>query len=284
MKNKTCLITGATAGIGLETAKQLAQQGFDIYITGRSEQKAVDALQQINQAAPEKGKGYFLCDFSSQNSIQEAAQKIRNTITELNVLVNNAGSVYQNKELTEEGIEKTFATNHLGYFLFTHLLLPIIPANQGSRIVNVASDAHFNGRMNPEDIVNPNKYFIFQAYANSKLANIMFTVQLADKLKPLGITANCLHPGVVKTRIGNKNTAGWIGWIWNGITTLRGISVKKGAATSVYLASSEEVSSVSGKYFDKCRESRPSALSTDASLQQQLWTLSEKICGIQSYI
>jgi len=284
MKNKTCLITGATAGIGLETARQLAQLGFDVYIIGRNEQKSTDALQHINQAAPGKGKGYFLCDFSSQHSIREAAQKIRNTLTELHVLVNNAGAVYQYKELTEEGIEKTFATNHLGCFLLTHLLLPIIPANQGSRIVNVASDAHFSGRMNVEDIVNPKKYFIFQAYANSKLANVMFTFLLAEKLKPMNITANCLHPGVVKTRIGNKNTADWMGWAWNAITTLRGISVEKGAATSVYLASSDEVSSVSGKYFDKCRESKPSALATNASLQQQLWNLSEKLCGIQSYI
>ncbi len=284
MKNKTCLITGATSGIGLETAKQLTQQGFDIYITGRNEQKSADALQHINLAAPGKGKGYFLCDFSSQHSIRDAAQKIRNTITELHVLVNNAGAVYQHKELTEEGIEKTFATNHLGYFLLTHLLLPIIPTNQGSRIVNVASEAHFGGKINLDDIVNPKKYFIFQAYANSKLANVMFTFHLAEKLKSFGITVNCLHPGVVKTRIGNKNTAGWMGWAWNAITALRGISVEKGAATSVYLASSDEVSSISGKYFDKCRESKSSALSIDVSLQKQLWTLSEKLCNIQSYI
>lgn len=284
MNTKTCLITGATAGIGLETAKQLAMKGFDIYITGRNEQKLAEALKQINQASSGKGKGYFLCDFSSQHSIREAAQKIRNTIAKLNVLVNNAGAVYQHKELTEEGIEKTFATNHLGYFLFTHLLLPIIPTNQGNRIVNVASNAHFSAKFNLNDLVNPKKYSIFTAYANSKLANIMFTFYLAEKLKPVGITANCLHPGVVKTRIGNKNTANWIGLFWNLLTRISGISVEKGAASSVYLASSNEVSHISGKYFYECRESKPSKLSMDTSLQQQLWELSEKLCGIQSYL
>lgn len=284
MKQPICLITGATAGIGLETAKQLAKKGFNIYITGRNVEKCEDAIRQMNGLSSGAGVGYFLCDFSSQHSIREAAQKIRNTIPELHVLINNAGAVYQHKELTEEGIEKTFATNHLGYFLLTHLLLPIIPPNQGSRIINVASDAHFSARLNLDDITNPKKYFIFQAYANSKLANIMFTFQLAEKLKPLGITANCLHPGVVRTRIGNKNTAHWMGWMWNAMTAIRGISVERGAATSVYLASSQEVSSITGKYFDKCHESKPSKISTDASLQQQLWSLSEKLCGIQSYI
>ncbi|MCX7744300.1 MAG: SDR family oxidoreductase [Flavobacteriales bacterium] len=284
MKQPICLITGATAGIGLETAKQLAKKGFNIYITGRGEEKCVDAINQINQTSPGAAMGYILCDFSSQHSIREAAQKIRNTISNLHILINNAGAVYQQKELTEEGIEKTFATNHLGYFLLTHLLLPIMPANQGCRIINVASDAHFSARLNLEDITNPKKYFIFQAYANSKLANIMFTFQLAEKLNPLGITANCLHPGVVKTRIGNKNTAQWMGWLWNAMTAIRGISVEKGAATSVYLASSQEVSSITGKYFSQCRESKPSSISMDVSLQQQLWGLSEKLCGIQSYI
>lgn len=284
MKTKTCLVTGATSGIGLETAKQLAIKGFDIYITGRNEQKSAEALQQINRAAPGKAKGYFLCDFASQHSIREAAKHIRNSLIELNVLVNNAGAVYQHKELTEEAIEKTFATNHLGYFLFTHLLIPIIPANQGNRIVNVASDAHFSAKFDLNNIVNPKKYSIFTAYANSKLANIMFTMYLAEKLKPKAITANCLHPGVVKTRIGNKNTANWMGLIWNMLTTIRGISVEKGAASSVYLASSNKVSHISGKYFYECHESKPSKLSMDTSLQQQLWELSEKLCGIQSYI
>lgn len=284
MRTKTCLITGATSGIGLETAKQLAIKGFDIYITGRNEKKSTDALQLINRVAPGKGKGYFLCDFSIQHSIRDAAKNICSSIKELNVLINNAGAVYQHKELTEEGIEKTFATNHLGYFLFTHLLLPIIPTNQGNRIVNVASDAHLSAKFDLSDIVNPKKYFFITAYANSKLANIMFTFYLAEKLKPVGITANCLHPGVVKTRIGNKNTANWMGLIWNMLTAIRGISVEKGAASSVYLASSNEVSHISGKYFYECRESKPSKLSMDRSLQQQLWELSEKLCGIQSYL
>lgn len=284
MRTKTCLITGATSGIGFETAKQLAIKGFDIYITGRNEKKSADALQLINRVAPGKGKGYFLCDFSKQHSIRDAAKNICSSIKELNVLINNAGAVYQHKELTEEGIEKTFATNHLGYFLFTHLLLPIIPTNQGNRIVNVASDAHFSAKFDLSDIVNPKKYFFITAYANSKLANIMFTFYLAEKLKPVGITANCLHPGVVKTRIGNKNTANWMGLIWNMLTAIRGISVEKGAASSVYLASSNEVSHISGKYFYECRESKPSKLSMDSYLQQQLWELSEKLCGIQSYL
>ncbi|MBE2247049.1 MAG: SDR family oxidoreductase [Candidatus Competibacteraceae bacterium] len=284
MTNKIVLISGATSGIGLQTAIQLARLSYDIYITGRNKERAEEALSIINAARPGAAKGYFICDYASQFSIREVSQQISSSLQRLDVLINNAGAVFSRKVLTNEGIESTFAVNHLGYFLFTHCLLPIMLDNKAARIVNVSSAAHYSAKLSIPEVHNPKNYYALAAYATSKLANVLFTYKLSTLLQHKGITVNCLHPGVVKTDIGNKRTGFFIGSAWSLFTFVKGISVEKGAEPSVFLASSPQASAFSGKYIHRQTPRSSSVLSYDTFLQDALWEYSEKLTSIQQYI
>lgn len=279
MKDRIVLITGASSGIGLETAKQLAAQGAQLVLVARSEDKLKEAVATIKAQTPSANVKYYIADFSSQKSVRNLAQNITRNYTKLDVLINNAGCVVPEFQLTEDGLEKTIATNHFAYFILTNELLPLVKKSDYARIVNVASGSHYQGKIDFESFTKEKGYFIMKAYAQSKLANVLFTYELAERLKGTQVTVNCLHPGFVKTEIGNKKTNWYSSFFWSLGTMLGGISVQNGAKTSVYLASSPEVKGVSGKYFDKCKAVEPNKDAYNSELRKQLWQISENFAG-----
>ena len=280
MKDKIVLITGSSSGIGLATAEALAAEGAEIILAARSEEKLKEAKKQIVDKSSNKNIKYYVCDFSSQKSIHTLAENIKKDYSKIDVLINNAGGVFPAFKLTEDGLETTIATNHFAYFLLTNLLLDLVKKSDYARIVNVASGSHYDGKMDFESFTKTKGYFILKAYAQSKLANVLFTAELAERLKDSNVTVNCLHPGFVKTDIGNKDTQWYSKLFWSLASKLAGLSVEDGAKTSIYLASSDEVKNVSGKYFDKCKQKEASTLAKSKDLQKQLWLKSEQLCPI----
>lgn len=281
MKNKNVIITGGNAGIGLATSIALAKQGANIFIVSRNKEKAEEAVKTIVAESGNKNVNYFLADLSSQNSIRQLAVAIKSKMSVVDVLINNAGGTFSDFSLSVDGLEMTIATNHFAYFLLTNLLLDQIKKAEQGRIVNVASGSHYQGKMDFESFTKQKSYFIMKAYGQSKLANVLFTNELADRLQGSKVTANCLHPGFVKTQIGNKNATRYSALFWSLATKLGAISVEDGGKTSVYLASSPEVKNVSGKYFDKCKEKKVAALAEDKALGKELWRVSEEFCLLQ---
>lgn len=280
MKDKTILITGATSGIGKETARALAEQGAEVIFTARTEAKAQAALADLKEHTGSEQISYFLCDFTSQEAIHSLAKALTDEHSHLDVLVNNAGAVFASRQETKEGIERTFAVNHLGYFLLTHLLFDLLKAAPTARIVNVASDAHKAVKeINIDDLGFKQGYSIMKAYGLSKVANIMFTYELARKLEGSNVTVNALHPGFVATNIG-ANTIPMIGKAIKWLVNLTAKDVKTGAQTSIYLASSPEIEGVSGKYFSNCKETPSNKISYDQSLQKKLWEISASMTSL----
>lgn len=271
---KTVLITGGTAGIGKVTATSLAQQNYHVVIVGRNAEKTAAVVEEIKTNTNNPNIEYLLGDLSVMEDARRIGKEFNEKFEHLHILINNAGGVYQKRELTTEGYEKTFATNHLSHFILTNLLLDKIKKSAPARIINVSSMSHYQGRWNPEDIHLEKKYFVMWAYSNSKLYNVLFTKYLAEQLKNDGVTVNALHPGVVKTQIGGKNTQWWGAAAWNLLTFFKGISEEEGAKTSLYLATSPEVENITGKYFDKCKEKEPSAIANDKNAAEELWKLS----------
>ena len=280
MKDKIILITGASSGIGLATAEALAAKGAELILAARSEEKMKEVAQLITSKTGNSKIKYFVCDFSSQNSIRKLAENVRKKYTKIDVLINNAGGVFPEFKLNEDGLEMTIGTNHFAYFLLTNLLIDLIKRSDYARIVNVASGSHYDGKIDYESFTQNKGYFILKAYAQSKLANVLFTAELSERLKGTNVTVNCLHPGFVKTDIGNKDTQWYSKLFWTLSSKLAGISVEDGAKTSVYLASSDDVKGISGKYFDKCKIKEPSKLAQDRALQKELWLKSEELCSI----
>ncbi len=280
MKGKNVIITGGNAGIGLATSIALAKQGANVYIVSRSKDKAEEAIKTIAVESGNKNAKYFVANLSSQKSIRKLASEIKNEMSIVDVLINNAGGTFSDFALNEDGLEMTIATNHFAYFLLTNLLLDLIKKSDSGRIVNVASGSHYQGKMDFESFTKKKSYFIMKAYEQSKLANVLFTNELSERLIGTNITVNSLHPGFVKTQIGNKNATWYSGLFWSVATKLGAISVEDGAKTSVYLASSPQVKNVTGKYFDKCKEKEPASLALDKELGKQLWKISEELCPI----
>jgi len=280
MKGRNVIITGGNAGIGLATSIALAKQGANVYIVSRSKDKAEEAVKTIIDESGNKSVKHFVANLSSQKSIRQLASEIKNEISVIDVLINNAGGTFSDFTLSDDGLEMTIATNHFSYFLLTNLMLDRIKKSDYARIVNVASGSHYKGKIDFESFGKKKNYFIMKAYEQSKLANVLFTNELAERLKGTNVTANSLHPGFVKTQIGNKNATWYSDLFWSIATTLGAISVEDGAKTSVYLASSPEVKNVTGKYFDKCKEKKPSAFALDKELGKQLWKKSEELCPI----
>ena len=277
MKNKTVIVTGGNAGIGYETALGIAKLGATTYIISRDETKAKAAVEQLKAESHNLAIDYFIADFSSQKSVRQVAERIKQKLTVIDVLVNNAGGVYPSFALSEDGLEMTIATNHFGPFLLTNLLLPLIEKSSEGRIVNVSSRSHYRGKIDFESFTKEKGYFVMKAYEQSKLANVLFSAELAERLKSKNISVNSLHPGVVKTDIGKKGTPAYIRWFWSMFTFLGGISVEDGAKTSIYLASSDEVKNVTGKYFDLCKIKEESGLAKDKNLAKQLWAETERL-------
>jgi NAD(P)-dependent dehydrogenase (short-subunit alcohol dehydrogenase family) len=218
-----------------------------------------------------------LGDLASQQSIRTAAEEIRRRVDKVDVLINNAGGVFSGFELTVDGLERTIALNHFGYFLLTGLLLDLVKKSDYARIINVSSDSHYSGKIDFASFRENRGYTLFKAYRQSKLANVMFTAELADRLKGTHVTVNTLHPGTVKTAIAKKSGR-LISIAWS-LVTLFSMDAAQGAKTSIYLASSPEVKGVSGKYFDQCKPKKTSALADDVALRKKLWEVSEKLSG-----
>jgi retinol dehydrogenase-12 len=271
MKGKICLVTGANSGIGFETAKALARMGARVGLVCRAPAKCEETKSAILQAVPDAELDSFAADLSSQAEIRRVAADIIRTYPKIDVLINNAGIVENTFKRSVDGIEMTFAVNHLAYFLLTNLLLEPIKAAAPSRIINVSSAAHFGARMDFDDLQGEKGYNGWRAYSQSKLANILFTYELARRLAGTGVTVNCLHPGVIGTKLFRNLGI---------INTLAGIflsSPEKGAETSVYLASSPEVEGVTGKYFDNKRAVPSSSASYNEADAKRLWQISAEL-------
>ena len=279
MRGRICLITGATSGIGLVTARELAARGATVAIVGRNETKTRATVEAIRQQTGNAEVDYLLADLSSQAAVRGVADAFQRRYGALHVLVNNAGAVFMRRQQTADGLELTFALNHLAPFLLTNLLLDTLRANTPARVVTVGSMAH-RGAHIPFDNLQQTKgrYSAFGVYGQTKLANIMFTYALARRLEGSGVTANTLHPGFVGSNFARNN-----GPVMNVAMSLArpfAINVEKGAETSIYLASSPEVATMSGQYFYKCKPKRSSQASYDVAAQERLWQVSEQLTGL----
>lgn len=283
MNNKTILITGATSGLGLEAAKQLAKQGHEIILLCRNKEKGEAAIAAIKSFSGNNKLHLYTANLSVQKSVEQAAQQIKNEVPKIDVLLNNAGAVFNNFQLSEDGIEMTMANNHFNYFWVTYYLFDLLKNAHGARIINVASDSHYSAKKIDIDTFYQKKgsYFVLSAYEQSKLANVLFTYALAEKAKPYNITVNALHPGFVYTPIGEKNGNKFFGLVWNTASKLFGLKVEKGASSHIYLASSAEVDGISGNYFHRCKSKKSSAISYDKNVQDLLWKESERKSGFQ---
>lgn len=281
MNRKTILITGANSGLGFEAAKQLAKQGHEIILLCRNKEKGEIAVSEIKSYSNNQNIHLYTANLASQKSIETVAQQIKKDISKLDVLLNNAGGVFNNFQLSEDGIEMTIANNHFNYFWLTYYLFDLLKNGKDARIINVASDSHYSAKKIAIESFYQKKgnYFVLSAYEQSKLANVLFTYTLAEKAKPYNITVNALHPGFVYTPIGEKNGNKFFGMVWSAASKLFGLSVEKGARSHIYLASSDEVKDISGKYFHNCKAKKSSSISYDKNLQAMLWNESERKSG-----
>jgi NAD(P)-dependent dehydrogenase (short-subunit alcohol dehydrogenase family) len=280
--DKLSVITGATSGIGYQTALQLAHCQHHLILVFRDVNKGTRAKNEILRQVPAAKVELVTADLSSQQQIARAAQQIGQLTTKIDVLINNAGTWYSNRTVTEDNIEQVFAVNHLSYFLLTHLLYPLLARSKAARIINISSDSHFKAKRHFEDLGLSKNYHGLRSYAQSKLANILFTYEL-DRRKPHGhITANAVQPGLVITDIGIKNTRWWHALAWK-IRRTSGVSSEEGARTSVHLASSGDIVGVSAKYWEDCRPKPSSKRSYNVEDAWKLWEVSEKMCGITDY-
>ena len=278
MHGKTVLITGGTGGIGRATAMGLASMGARVGITGRDQDRAERAAATIVRESGNPAVDIFVADMSSQTEVQRLAGEVLSTYPRLDVLINNAGVFRSERTTTADGIETTFAVNHLAYFFLTNLLLDALKASAPSRIVNVASADHGNATIDFDDLQGEKRYRGAKAYSQSKLANVLFTYELARRLRGTGVTANCLHPGVVGTNLGS-GVSGAFGFVVRALRPLMK-SPKKGAETSIYLASSPEVEASSGGYFVKKAQARSSDVSYDERLARRLWEASAELTNL----
>ncbi|MFX1575278.1 MAG: SDR family oxidoreductase [Promethearchaeota archaeon] len=274
MHGKIVMITGANSGIGKETARILAEKGAFIIMICRNKERGESALKELKEKTRSDNFELILADLTDPEAIQEAVTQFRERHDKLDVLINNAGLVLSKRIITPLGYEKTFAVNHLGHFLLTNLLLDLLIKSAPSRIINVSSGVHTSANLNFDDINLSSNYMSLHAYANSKLANLLFTYELARRLEGTGVTVNALHPGFVRTNFGRRGRKWYVRILFD-IARIFAISVEKGAKTSIYLASSPEVKDVTGKYFYRSKPMKSSKASYDRDSQKKLWQLSE---------
>ncbi len=276
MNGKICVVTGATLGIGAETARQLAQRGATVIVIGRSAAKSAMTVARMRQQTGNAAVEYMLADLSAQQDVRRLAQEFKRKYRRLDVLINNAGIVQMARRESVDGIEMTLAVNHLAPFLLTNLLLDVLTASAPARIVNVSSALHAQGEIDFDDLQMKRGYNGLSAYSNSKLTNVLFTYELARRLAGTQITVNALHPGGVRTNLIARN-GGVFKWIVQPLFNLQAISAEQGAQTSVYLASSPEVEGVTGKYFARCKPRASSPASYDEQAPKRLWRMSEEM-------
>jgi NAD(P)-dependent dehydrogenase (short-subunit alcohol dehydrogenase family) len=278
MQGKVVLITGASSGIGRATAVDLARRGARVFLVGRTPEHCEAALAAVH-AVGRADCEMIQADLASLAGIRALAKQVLARTERLDVLLNNAGVVLVRRTTTPDGYETTFALNHLSYFLLTGLLLPLLRKSAPARIVSVASHGHRMGRLDLDDLQNERHYSTLRVYAQSKTANILWNCELARRIEGSDITANCLHPGTVRSNLGQGN--GPVLDALQRILTLFMKTPEKGAKTSIYLATSAEVEGVSGRYFVNCREKKPAPHATDPSTARRLWEISEELVGLR---
>jgi retinol dehydrogenase 12 len=272
MKNKICLITGATQGIGRETARGLAAQGAQVIIVGRNLERTQETVAWIKNRTDNHAIDFILADLSEPSQVRSLADTVKKKFSRLDVLVNNAGGVYAQRQLNSLGLEYTWALNHLSYFGLSLELLDLLKESEQGRIVNVTSQLHFITSLKFDDLMGEKRYNPLRMYAQSKLANVLFTFALARKFKASKITSNCVHPGGVNSNIGNNND-GLIPWFLNATRRFL-LSPEQGAQTSIFAASSPLLLQTSGKYFSKSSISFSAYGTRDENIQNRLWDLS----------
>ena len=276
MKGKRVVVTGASRGIGRETALALGRMGADISLVVRDEARGEAVAEEVRALGAEVD--VFVADLSSMADIRRMAEGLLAKHDRIDVLVNNAGALLMDRQVTKDGYEATFATNHLGYFLLTELLLEAVKKSPAGRIVNVASEAHQRGTIDFSDLMSEKRYAGWRAYGASKLANILFTSELARRVEGTGVTANSLHPGVIASGFA-LNNKGIVGTLWKLMSPFL-MSSENGAKTTVFLAADASVAQVSGKYFSKCKQKTPSREARDVSVAKRLWEVSEKLVRV----
>jgi NAD(P)-dependent dehydrogenase (short-subunit alcohol dehydrogenase family) len=268
MEDSIVLVTGSTDGIGKQTALELARLGATVLLHGRNAERGQKALAEVGTATGSERLDYFAADLSSLEQVRALAAQVREKYDRLHVLVNNAGVYMHERRLTEDGLETTFAVNHLAPFLLTHLLLDLLTKSAPARIVNVSSALHHSARVDLDDLQGEKRFSGFSAYCLSKFGNVLFTYELAERLAGTGVTVNALHPGGIATKLLRAASGS------------SGASLEEGAATPVYLASAPEVENVTGKYFVRKQPASSAALTLDLKLRREFWAISERLAGI----
>jgi NAD(P)-dependent dehydrogenase (short-subunit alcohol dehydrogenase family) len=278
MKGKTVVITGATSGIGEVAALTLAKIGARIVAVARSRQRGDATLAQLRSSAPGVAHAIHFADLSRLNEMKRVAAQIADQESRIDVLINNAGAIFATRQLTEDGLERTFALNHMAYFVVTAGLRERLLASGPSRIINTASAAHLGANLDFDDLQSAKSYMAMKTYGRSKLCNILFTRELARRLRGSGVTTNCLHPGFVATRFGDQSGGLISRFVW--LAKFFAMSPTKGARTIVYLASSPEVAEATGQYFYRCLPTTPSSLAQDDVAALELWHRSAALAGM----
>jgi NAD(P)-dependent dehydrogenase (short-subunit alcohol dehydrogenase family) len=279
MQGKTVVITGGTSGIGEIAASELAQRGARIILIARSKSRGRMALARLHEIAPGQAHAVHYADLTRISEMKRVAAEIASRELRIDVLINNAGAMFATRRLTEDGLEYTFALNHMAYFVVTEELRERLLASTPARIVNTASAAHQGARLDFDDLQLAKTFGAMKAYGRSKLSNILFTRELARRLQGTGVTANCLHPGFVATRIGDESGGLISHFVW--LAKLFAISPEQGAETIIYLASSPAVTETTGKYFYRYRAIVPSPAAQDDRAAALLWQHSSALAGLQ---
>jgi NAD(P)-dependent dehydrogenase (short-subunit alcohol dehydrogenase family) len=278
MKGKTVVITGAASGIGEVAALTLAKMGARIVAVARSRQRGEATLAQLRSSAPGIAHAIHFADLSRLNEMKRVAAQIADQESRIDVLINNAGAIFATRQLTEDGLERTFALNHMAYFVVTAGLRERLLASGPARIINTASAAHLGANLDFDDLQSAKSYLAMKTYGRSKLCNILFTRELARRLRGSGVTTNCLHPGFVATRFGDQSGGLISRFVW--LAKFFAMSPTNGARTIVYLASSPEVAEATGQYFYRYLPTTPSSLAQDGVAALELWHRSAALAGM----
>lgn len=280
MKGKVVVITGATSGIGQVAAERLAKLGARIVLVARDRGRAEATLARLRERAPGIAHGVHFADLSRLAEMKRVASEIAEAEPRIDVLINNAGAMFNKRRVTEDRLERTFALNHMAYFVLTHGLRERLVASAPSRVINTASEAHRGARLDFDDLQSTRGYSGFKVYGRSKLCNILYTRELARRLAGTGVTANCLHPGFVGTRFGDES-GGLGAWVIR-LAKLLAISPEEGAKTIVHLATSDDVAHDSGEYFHRCRIASPALEAQDDVAAERLWLESARLARMEN--